>query len=85
MSVHALERRARVGGERLRARIRVVANSLARPGERPPFTTALTDREALAFWRRHRFDAVGAEVLARMRPAQIQELDLTLARANEGG
>jgi hypothetical protein len=56
--------------------------AVAPPGQRPPFTEQLTKREAVAFWQQHRYDSTGAEVLARMKPADILELDTALAGMN---
>jgi hypothetical protein len=47
-------------------------------GDRTPFTTAKTQREALEWWRVHRHDEYGQRVLERMRPWDIAQLDADL-------
>lgn len=80
---HILERRASLLAGRLAAQRNIVRDTLAPAGQRKPFTQQLSKREALAFWRQHRYDATGQQVLATMRPEDVLELDLALSQANE--
>ncbi len=82
---NVLERRASMLAGRISARKEIIRDAFAPPGQRPPFTEQLTRAEALDFWRRHRHDRVGAEVLARMRDQDIVELDAALAQLGIGG
>ncbi len=78
-SEHRLERRARLLAETMADATDRLAAQMGEH-ERPPFTTALTRAESLAWWRQHRHDDFGAKVLTRFTPAQIADLDLALAR-----
>lgn len=80
---HRLDRRAAMLGERLRREIDLTAQMLRPPGGMPAFTTQLTNTEALDFWKRHRFDRIGAQVLSGWTPEQIAELDAWLAAEQE--
>lgn len=77
---HRLERMSRL----LATGMRDASDGLARQlglGERVPFTTAMTNSESLAWWRQHRHDEWGARALARLKPWEIAQLDVDLARA----
>jgi len=80
MAENMLERRAAMLAGRISARKKRLREALAPPGQRPPFTKQLTKQEALEFWRLHRHDETGAEVLARMSDLEIAELDTALAQ-----
>jgi hypothetical protein len=82
---HTVERRARLLAEKMQTRVRVLSNFLAPPGQRAPFTKQLSDAQALRFWRAHRYDPLGAEVLQSMRPQDIAELDMALMSHSEEG
>lgn len=75
---HRLEQRSRLLASRLTTLRKDLVASLAAPGERPPFTETMTREAALDWWARHRNDQYGAEVLRRMDPVQIAELDASL-------
>ena len=82
---HVLERRATLLAGKLTARKRILVQSLAPKGQRPPFTEQLSKADALAFWQAHRNDQQGAEVLARMNDVDIAELDAALAQTGGMG
>ena len=77
---HILERRASKIAERLNERVGLMREFLTPQGQRPPFTEALNDDNAMRFWRAHRYDMLGARVLQNMRPSDIAELDAALAK-----
>ena len=79
-SEHLLERRVRILSEAITKRTNLLKNALLPPGSRPPFTTQLSEGDALAFWRRNRNLPLGRAVLERMTPEAIMELDLTLSQ-----
>lgn len=81
---HVLERRAALLASRLTAQREVVRRALTPEGERPPFTRQLAKPDALAWWREHRHDDLGQRVLARLRPADVLELDAALWGAERG-
>lgn len=78
-----IERRARLLAQKMKARVESLRNVIAPEGERPPFTKALGDENALKFWMMHRYDPIGAQVLQNFRPQDIAELDTALAQYNE--
>lgn len=80
MPDNRLERRAEVLASAIQRRIGVLAEALVPDGERPPFTQQLTKREALAFWRKHRNDAMGKSVLNGMTLDARLELDQALSK-----
>lgn len=75
-----LERRAERLAAALHRRVITLSQSF---GPRPPFTEQFPKREALAWWRVHRFDELGQRVLQHFTPLQVLELDLDLARQQE--
>jgi hypothetical protein len=77
---YRVERRARLLGEAMKQRATLFAEFLRPPGERPPFTQLLQEPIALKFWREHRYDDIGARVLANMKPVDIAELDSALTQ-----
>lgn len=74
---HRLEQRAQLLAGRMDTASKGLAQQLG-AGDRPPFTTAMTRTESLDWWRQHRHDEAGAEVLARLRPWDIAQLDADL-------
>ena len=82
---HLLERRAKLLASKLTARKDLLRQTLAPPGQRPPFTQQLSRPEALAFHRQHRYDPAYADYYKRLGPEGILELDNALAQANEQG
>lgn len=79
MALHRLERRADMLAQKMRDSTNIFAQQMGE-GQQPPFTTALTNREALDWWRLHRHDQYGAAVLQRFTPQQILDLDTSLMR-----
>jgi len=80
---YRVERRAALLSERITQRRQTLRDAYSPPGQRPPFTQTLSRRDALTWWRQHRSDDVGKQVLDRMSPNDIMNLDLALAKANE--
>ena len=80
---HILERRAHLLAGKLSARRDLLVQALAPKGQRPPFTEQMSKPEAVAWWRAHRYDDLGKQVLDRMGPADVMELDQALSQANE--
>ena len=80
---HALERRAaafQVGWDR---RVNMLRNAIAPEGQRPPFTSALTEQEALDWWRRNYTTPAAVQMLQAMKPEQIIELQARMSRQIE--
>ena len=80
---HVLERRAHLLAGRLSGRLTTLKTAVAPPGQRPPFTTQMSQREALTWWREHFDDDLGKKVRERMNPESQMELQLALSQANE--
>ena len=74
---HRLERRATLLAGQMDTASKGLAQQLG-AGERPLFTTPMTKNESLAWWREHRHDEAGAQVLSRMQPWDIARLDADL-------
>jgi hypothetical protein len=79
-AAHRLETRARTLTARLNERVTAFRDALAPPGQRPPFTEAMSRAQALQWWAKHRLDDLGKQALARYTPDQVAELDAELAR-----
>lgn len=60
-------------------RIHLYEMILQPPGTQPMLTDQLTSEKSLAFWRRHRFDEIGRNVLAAYTPMQVAQLDAWLS------
>lgn len=75
---HRLERRARLLAMKMQERVSDLQNVVG-----VAFRREVPRGKALAWWRKHRFDELGAQVLARMQPQDILDLDLALAQAIE--
>ena len=75
-----VELRARLLAGAIQRRVGVLQTAIAPPGTRPPFTVQMGKNEALAWWQKHRYDEVGAQVLVRYQPEQVLALDAELAR-----
>ena len=82
---HVMERRAARLASAISHRIEVMVEFLKPDGAPPVFTTKMSRREALEFWRRHRTDEIGSALLARMTPEQVAELDRALAMQQQTG
>ncbi len=83
MTQHILERRASAIATAIQKQRLVVAEALKPDGTRPPFTTQMSEPEALAWWQKNRYSNFGQRVLANMAPMQVMELDQALSQANE--
>lgn len=80
---HRLERRARLMGEGLKRNIAMIRAQVAPEGERPPFHVQKSKDEALAWWRAHRHDELGAAALQTWKPDEIVDLDRRLSERIE--
>lgn len=78
---HRLEKRSSM----LASRMRQVGDGLASQLDGRPFTSAMTRSAALDWWAQHRSDQYGAEVLRKMDPVRIAELDQALYAHVNGG
>lgn len=83
MDEHPLERRSRLLGERAKHNREILAESFRGSRGRPLFTKRVPEREALVFWREHRFDQIGFQRLALLSPIERLELDNWLTRETE--
>lgn len=86
-ALHRLEKRAELLSQtmtRLKDRLR---DDLAMPGERRPFTTQMSKRQALDWWRANWETPAGKEAMDSMRPVDVLELhaELTQYIAAMGG
>ena len=77
---HRLDRRSALLASKITHYINVVAEMLRPPGGMPPWTDQLTNEDALAFWRKHRFSPLGGQILAGWTPTQVATLDGWLSR-----
>lgn len=84
MTEHKLDQRVLALSGAIQRRKQLLTDALRPSGQRPPFTQQLSEPDALAFWQRNRNTSLGKEVLQRMKPEDIMELDLALARMGEG-
>jgi hypothetical protein len=80
---NVLERRAKAMAEAIKGRRDLLTQALAPTGQRPAFHEQLSKPAALAWWTQHRNDGMGKEVIARMKPESILELDNALAQHNQ--
>jgi hypothetical protein len=80
---HVMERRASRLAAAIEHRIGVMVAFLKPAGRPPVFTRRVGRKEALEFWRRHRTDELGMQLLSRMTPEQVMELDRALAMPSE--
>lgn len=77
---HRLERRSRLLAGEITRRVETLGTML---GPRPLWSEAKTRNEALAWWRKHRFDDLGSKILIRLKPDQIAGLDQALTDETE--
>jgi hypothetical protein len=68
----------------LKSRRALVTQAITPKGERPPFTEQLSVPDAQRWWSKHRYDDLGKQVLGRMSPQDVLELDQALAQMYEG-
>ncbi len=81
---HLLEKRAKKLSLALTRRKEILREAIAPSGERPPFSSQLSKQDALTWWRKHRYDDLGTQVLKRMQPGAILELDKALTEQTDG-
>lgn len=79
---HILERRADMLADAINHRVELLSEFLT-SDDRPVFSKRLSEREALDWWQRHRYDEFGARILASWTPQQIMALDAALSQAGE--
>lgn len=78
---HRLEIRATKLAKVITRHIDTLHTALQPPGERPPFTTQLSDRKALDWWMQNLDNpATGGRVLQAMDPASQLELRNALSQ-----
>jgi hypothetical protein len=82
---HVMERRAAALADAINHRVELLTEFLRPDGDRPVFTKKLSEAEALSFWQKHRYDEIGAQILAGWTPEQIMSLDVALSRAASEG
>ncbi len=80
---YAVERRVALLAQMIPKRIHVMRQAIAPEGKRPPFSEQLSEKDALDWWRVHRFDNLGQQVTANMDPQSLLELDGALSRQIE--
>lgn len=80
---YPLERRARRIAERALARREMLVTLVAPPGQRPARHTALTEREALTWWRKERHSEIGQKIVSGWPIERVARLDADLAAAIE--
>lgn len=83
MAEYDIERYVNLLAERMEERVTAMSEALSPKGKRPPFTKQLSRKQALNWWRKHRYDELGAMVLRNMDQNSILELDQELTRQNE--
>jgi len=77
---HPVERRTSLLASRLTEQVGLIREML---GPRPLFSERLSKPEALAWWRAHRYDSLGARVLDTYKPEDVLGLDVEMGRVNE--
>ena len=85
---HVLERRSTLLAQRLRQRIDDTVLALQAAGGRIPFKTKLSRGDALEWWAKHRYDALGQQALQSLSPLDVAQLDNALSKnvaAQTGG
>ncbi len=80
---YTIERRASLLAQSIGKRIGIISQGLAPSGKRPPFTEQLSQKDAMAWWQKHRFDSLGQQVTANMDPQSLMELDQALGQKTE--
>jgi hypothetical protein len=76
---HPLERRAALLAGKLKGTQETIAAYLS-PEGRQLFHQRLSKPEAIRWWRQHRHDPLGQEVLKSWQMSDVLELDLVLAQ-----
>ena len=77
---HSLDHRSALLASKIRHRIEVLKVMMRPATEIMPGTVQHTSADALAWWRKHRYDEIGGRVLAGRTPAETMQLDAWLAR-----
>lgn len=77
---HVLDRRSKLLAEAILHNIAVMVSILKPTGGAAPFTDQLTSADALAWWKKNRYEAEGKAVASRLSPQQVAEIDAWLAR-----
>ena len=76
-----LELRARKLGDAINRRVDTIATGLRPPGQRPSFTTMLSQKDALSWWLKNWGNPdTGQKVLAQMDPSSQLELHAALSQ-----
>lgn len=80
---HLIERRAKMLSQGIQARRRLLAESLAPKGQRPPFHVVMSKPEALAFWKKHWTDDIGVLLRQRLTPLETLEMEGLISGTDE--
>ncbi len=83
LGLYPIEKMSNLLADRITERIDMLSKALAPAEGRPPFTQQLSKAKAINWWRAHRYDDLGKQVMANMEPIAVLELDQALAQANE--
>ena len=75
------ERQAHMLAGKIQSTKEMLRTSLAPAGQRPPFTEQLSQGEALNWWRQHRNDEYGKQMVSKMGQQDVMELDAALMQA----
>lgn len=80
---HRLNTRVQLLTQAINRRVGLLSQFLAPPGQAPALHQQLSSTEALDWWRKHRYDQFGQQVLSNYSPEEVARLDNSLAQANE--
>lgn len=80
---HTLERRSHLLAERIKSRVRMIADSITPKGERIPYTVQMSKAEALQFWQKNINTPTGKRLLEQMPPLDQLELQQALFHATQ--
>lgn len=80
---HILERRANLIAQKLEQRVQDMTIALQAADGRLPFHTKLSRGDALDWWMKHRYDSLGQQVIQKLPPMAVFNLDAELAKRVE--
>src|SRR5438552_8244207 len=75
---HALERRSTLLAGRIKQRVAALSQSFLAAQGRAPYKDPLSEAEALEWWYKNRYTALGAKALETLQPDAIANLDTAL-------
>lgn len=79
---HPAEQRVASFAAALTSRVDMMA-AMMRPDDRQLFHQRLSEPKAMQFWRKHRYDEMGQQVLSTWQPDQVLDLDRRLMQQTE--